>query len=791
MNVINRQFPLVIICCLLSSHSFAGDVLTYHNNNARTGLNPNETTLTPQNVNAASFGLLRNLPVDGQVYAQPLYVSNVTVFSAGQPQGVHNLLIVATEHDSVYAFDADSGKLYWHSSMLGSGEVPSDSRNCSDLTPEIGITATPVIDRGAGPHGTIFVVAISKTPDSSSYFARLHAVDLATGQDVLTPTVIQATYPDPGGHGPLNDGKGHVVFDPRYERNRAGLALSNGLIYTAWALIYCEHLGAGWVIAFDENTLNQHYWLTTDPDGTPTSPNYNLPNGSGAGIWMSGAAPAVDSAGNLYVPTGNGPFDTTLSTGDFGESVLKLSPTVQVLDHFTPFDYQNDAIHDLDMASGGTMLLDMTDGANRLHHLLITAGKDTNLYVLNRDNLGQFNAGTNNVYQELHGALPSGVWGSPAYFNGSVYYGAGNGDFGYGPLQQFPFNANAQLNPASSRSSEVFIMQGGPCISSSGNTNGIVWASEYVDSAPPVLHAYDALNLGNELYRGSASGISVKYVSPTVCNGKVFVGAANSVAVFGLFNPPPATPPSVAKDFDNDGQADLVWENSATGQRGLWILKNGVLSQIINLPTIPTQWHIAGVGDFLGTGQAGLAWENTVTGQRGLWILRKGALSQIINLPTIPTQWHIAGVGDFLGTGQAGLAWENTVTGQRGLWILRKGALSQIINLPTIPTQWHIAGVGDFLGTGQAGLAWENTITGQRGLWILRNGVLSQIINLPTIPTQWHIAGAGDFLGTGQAGLAWENTVTGQRGLWILRNGVLSQIINLPTIPTQWHIEDH
>ena len=303
MTVVRHPLTTILAFCFLSSTGLAVDVLTGRYNNARTSWNASETTLTPANVNASSFGLIMNLPVDGQVYAQQLYVSSAQVYSGGQLQGTHNLVIVATEHDSLYAFDADSGTLYWQSSMLGSGEVPSDSRNCSDLTPEIGITATPVIDRSAGPNGTIYVVAVSKTSNSSSYFARLHAVDLGTGQDRLTPVVIQATYPDPGGHFPaqLQDGKGNVVFDPRYERNRAGLVLSNGVIYTCWALIYCEGLGAGWVIAYDQTTLNPRYRITTDPDGTPTASNYNLPNGSGGGIWMSGSAPEPFEIGRAHV----------------------------------------------------------------------------------------------------------------------------------------------------------------------------------------------------------------------------------------------------------------------------------------------------------------------------------------------------------------------------------------------------------------------------------------------------------------------------------------------------------
>ena len=278
-------------------------------------------------------------------------------------------------------------------------------------------------------------------------------------------------------------------------------------------------------------------------------------------------------------------------------------------------------------------------------------------------------------------------------------------------------------------------------------------------------------------------------VAGTVPNApQIFTFGGLTVSVVPV---PASGVPLVAKDFNVDGQADLIWENTVTGQRGIWILKNGGVASAINLPTIPTQWRITGSADFLGNGQADLVWENTVTGQRGIWILENGGLASIINLPTIPTQWHIAAAADFLGTLQAGLVWENTVTGERGIWILENGGLVSIINLPTIPTQWRIAGAADFLGTGQAGLVWENTVTGQHGIWILKDGGLASIINLPTIPTQWRIAGAADFLGTGQAGLVWENTVTGQRGIWILENGGLVSIINLPTIPIQWHIAEH
>jgi kumamolisin len=247
----------------------------------------------------------------------------------------------------------------------------------------------------------------------------------------------------------------------------------------------------------------------------------------------------------------------------------------------------------------------------------------------------------------------------------------------------------------------------------------------------------------------------------------------------------------IAKDLVGDGQADIVVENTLTGQRGYWALNNGQYSYGVFLPTEPTQWHIAGVGDFLGNGQSDLVWENLATGECGIWILNNGVYAYTIPLPTVSTEWQIVGAADFLGTGQADLVWENTATGERGIWILHNGVYAYTIALPTVPTQWHIAGAADFLGTGQAGLVWENMVTGQRGIWILNNGAYAYSINLPTVPVQWQIGGAADFLGTGQAGLAWENTSTGQCALWILNSGNYAYSIYLPTVPAGWQIVDH
>src|SRR6266481_6124548 len=408
----------------------AADVLTYHNDNGRTGWNPNEVTLTPSNVNTNSFGLKFNLPVDGKVDAQPLYVSNAPVYSGGNFAGNHDLVIVATEHNTVYAFDANTGVLYWRTSLSGSGETPSDGRGCSQVTPEIGITATPVIDRTSGingANGTIYVVAMSKAA-GPVYHQRLHALNLATGQDARL-VEIQASYP---GSGPHNDGNGHVIFDPGAYKERPGLLLLNGTVYTAWSS-HCDIAPyTSWIIGYDEKTLAQTRVLNLDPNGAPNSTF--LSDGSGIAFWNSGAGPAADANGNIYALSANGPFDATLlngfpSHGDYGDTFLKLSPqgSLHVSDYFTPFDQATDAQNDADLGSGGTLVLpDMTDGSGEIRHLAVGAGKDSNIYLVDRDNMGKFVPGaTSNsyMYQELVGALPGGEFATAAYFNGSIYYG--------------------------------------------------------------------------------------------------------------------------------------------------------------------------------------------------------------------------------------------------------------------------------------------------------------------------------------------------------------------------------
>jgi outer membrane protein assembly factor BamB len=497
----------------------ANDVLTYHNDVARTGLMPNEAFLTPANVNAQSFGLLFNLMVDGKVDAQPLYVSSV---------GNHNLVVVATEHGSVYAFDADTGTPVWQTSMIP-GESPSDDHGCSQVTPEIGVTSTPVIDRNAGPHGTIYVVAMSKG-GSGAYFQRLHALDLTTGLDLPgSPTTVEASFPGTGD----NNTAGMVVFDPGQYKERASLLLLNGVVYTAWSS-HCDNRPyTGWIIGYDQNTLAQTSVLNVTPNGNEGS------------FWGSGAGPAADSSGNIIALQANGTFDASLNAqgfpaqGDFGNSFLKISTTnrqLAVADYFAPANVQSEDSTDQDLGSGGALVLpDLMDSQGHTRHLAVGAGKDAHIYVADRDNMGKFNATTNQVYQDLNGSLGGAVFSMPAYFNGVIYYGA-VGD----TLKAFPIAQALLASAPSSQSANAFAYPGTtPSISANGTANGIVWAAE--NASPAVLHAYDASNLSHELYNSNQAangrdhfGSGNKFITPTITHGKVYVGTTNSVGVFGL-----------------------------------------------------------------------------------------------------------------------------------------------------------------------------------------------------------------------------------------------------------------
>ncbi|MFZ2061813.1 MAG: hypothetical protein WAU82_12430 [Candidatus Binatus sp.] len=492
------------------------DVLTYHNDIERTGQNLTEQTLTPSNVKT-SFGQLFQDSVDGLVDAQPLIKTQVAI----PGKGTHNVLYVVTENDSVYAFDADaSGPPLWQVSVLGTGEAASDNRACSQVTPEIGITSTPVIDPSAGPNGTIYLVAMSKNTTSGAYFQRIHALDITTGAEEFSgPVTVSATFaPGP-------------AFDPKQYKERAGLLLLNGQLITAWAS-HCDiQPYNGWIMAYNQNTLAQ----TSVIDVTP--------KGSEGAIWQSGGGIAADSLGFIYVLDGNGTWDTTVKAngfptkGDFGNGFLKLSNSsgLQVSDFFEPFNTVPESAGDTDLGSGGAMVLpDMTDSTNTTRHLAVGAGKDGTIYLVDRDNMGKWNsANNNNAYQTLAGALDNGEWSAPAYFNFTLYYGGVSE-----PLQAFAFSQARLGAMPTSVSSETYGYPGStPSISANGSSNAMVWAVQNEGSLG-VLRAYDATNLATELYNsGIAPGDNFsdnKFVTPTIANGKVYVGTPSSVAVFGL-----------------------------------------------------------------------------------------------------------------------------------------------------------------------------------------------------------------------------------------------------------------
>src|SRR2546423_3045531 len=499
------------------------DVITYHYDNGRSGQNLNETSLTLANVNSTQFGKKGEFTVDGKVDAQPLYLSQVTI--GGQKK---NVLYIATEHGSVYAFDADSisgttSTFLWKTTTLGSGETTSDNRGCGQVSPEIGITATPVIDRA---RNAIYVVAMSKDV-SGSYFQRLHALNLSTGAELFSgPQTITATYPGTGD----NSSGGNVVFDPKQYKERPGLLQINGTIYTTWSS-HCDiRPYTSWVMAFNADTL------------APTSVLNLVPNGSEGGIWMAGTAPAADAAGNVFFIMGNGDFDTTLNAGGFpangncGNCFVKLSTSggLKLADYFTPHNTVAESNADQDFGSGGGILLmDLTDSGGTTRHLSVGAGKDALIYVVDRDAMGKFNATTDQIYQEISGQLGGSVFSMPAFFNGTVYYGA-VGD----ALKAFPVASAKLASTPSSQSTHQFEYPGTtPSVSANGSANGIVWA---IENSGAILFAYDAADLTKELYDSNqAAGnrdhfSGNKFITPVVVNGRVYVGTPTSVAVFGL-----------------------------------------------------------------------------------------------------------------------------------------------------------------------------------------------------------------------------------------------------------------
>ena len=507
-----------------------GAVTTQHNDVLRTGQNLSETILTPANVNVNSFGKLFSYAVDGYIYAQPLYLPNVSI----PGNGTHNVVFVATEHDSVYAFDADSnsgsnGGLLWHTSFIdpsqGITSVSSQDVNCPDgVAPEIGVTSTPVIDIVSN---TIYVLA--ETKESGAFFHRLHALDLTTGAERSgSPVTITAQVPGTG------DGSsgGMIAFDPLMHLNRPGLLLSDGTIYIAWASNCDNPPFHGWVMAYDKSSLAQvSVWNSTA-------------NGGLGGIWMSGGGVAADASGNLFLPTGNGTFDTAGTPVNYGDSVVKFAsgaPRFAPSDYFTPYDQGSLEAGDIDVGSGGVLLLPDQPGAHT--HELIQAGKGGTIYVVDRDNMGHFNAGNNSqILQSITGQL-NPMLSAPAYWNGNVYLGGTQQS-----LQAFSLTNGVLSQTPISQTQLTFTYLGpSPSVSANGTANGIVWAlftDLNLNGGNEVLYAFDATNLSQELYNSNQNsmrdnpGGAVKFATPTIANGKVYVGAAQQLSVFGNIQAP-------------------------------------------------------------------------------------------------------------------------------------------------------------------------------------------------------------------------------------------------------------
>ena len=505
---------------------YPSDVLTYHYNVFRQGYTSQETTLTLSNVNSSSFGKINFFTVDGKVDAQPLFVNKQFINGS-----LNDTVYVVTENDSAYAFAASSGRQFWHTSVLKSGENPSDDHGCGQIAPTIGITDTPVIDKRAGPNGAMYFVAMSKD-SSGHYHQRLHALDLTTGAELFGgPTEISGTYPGTG-DGSMN---GQVIFDPAQFAERSAVLEYGPTIYISFTSHCDARPYTGWIMAYSSQTLQQ----TSVIDVTP--------NGDEGAIWMAGEGLAADSSGNIYFLDGNGIFDTTLNSqgfpinGDYGNAFIKLSTsggTLAVADYFTMFNTVQESDNDEDLGSAGAIVLpDIMDNNGGVHHLAVGAGKDSNIYVVNRDNMGKFNPSNDDaIYQEIDGALPGGMWSSPAYFNGVVYFGDQTDT-----LKAFTFS-NAKLSTSpTSQTPNSFVYPGTtPTVSANQTSNAIVWAIN--NSNPAVLYAYDATNLGHELYNSNQAGTrdqfgpGNKFITPMIANGKVFVGTPTGVAVFGLLH---------------------------------------------------------------------------------------------------------------------------------------------------------------------------------------------------------------------------------------------------------------
>ncbi len=497
-------------------------VVMYKYDTSRTGDNPNETILTTSNVNSSHFGKRVSYPVDGQVYAQPLYMPGVTINGHA-----HNVVFVATEHDSVYAFDADAtsaGAPLWKVSLLppGATTVSNTAINCGDIQPEYGITGTPTIDPATG---TLYVVSNILLNGQNIY--NFHALDITTGKDKVSTIQIQAVVKGTG-DGSVN---GKITFAPAQQHQRGALLFLNGYVYIMFGS-HCDHDPYhGWILVYNASTL-QRVAIYNDSH-----------NGSRAGIWESGSGLAADSSGNVYFATGNGTFDLSSGGASAGDSILKmkLNTTTSLLtreSYFAPFNQSCLEQSDLDLGSGGLLLLPNSNN-------IVQSGKEGRIYVLNRASLGKYTPDPNlqcgtaeenrtdldKVLQELPPKTVGGMWSTPAYWNGPngayVYFAGSSAN-----IKAFQLtNGKLSTSPTSQTPESFSFPAGNPVISSNGTTagTGILWS---VDPSAR-LHAYDASNLANELFSSALPGYT-KFSVPVVVNGEVFIGTSSTLEIYGI-----------------------------------------------------------------------------------------------------------------------------------------------------------------------------------------------------------------------------------------------------------------
>jgi hypothetical protein len=515
-------------CCFLVFSVLAilpaiAQVTTSQYNNARTGATLNEKLLTPRNVNAKQFGKIGAFKVDGAVYAQPLYVPGVEV----PGKGTHDILYVATEHDSVYAFDAThpGDAPLWHISFLnketGETTVSEDDAQCPFIRPEIGITSTPVIDMKTG---TLYVLARTKIrhrATADDYFQRLHALAITTGVEKFGgPKLITASVQGKG----AGASNGQVAFDPVKENPRAALTLANNTVYIAWASSCDVDPYHGWVMGYEAETLAQKSVLNVNPDGTE------------AGIWLADTGPAADAEGNLFVPTGNGTFNAGSGGRDYGDSVLKLDgASLKIRDYFTPHDEDRISNADSDVGSSGPTLLPDQPGPHR--HLLLQPTKDSTIYVIDRDNMGKYHHDSDALVQLVR--VAGGGYGAIAYWNGHAFFAASDD-----ALRDYAIKSGQLVLNASS--TRKFENPGAtPTVSADGNKNAIVWAISTkvwngADNRPAVLYAYDAAKIGAPIYTSEENAdrdraaMATRFVIPVVINGRVYFAARGEVEVYGL-----------------------------------------------------------------------------------------------------------------------------------------------------------------------------------------------------------------------------------------------------------------